>query len=178
MTNKICSVEGCNNMNYGFGMCRLHFRRFRRTGSTNAKPVTTHGKSKTLTYKVWANMLFRCNNVRAVNYEYYGGKGIKVCERWKSFENFLSDMGEKPTPQHQIDRIDSDKNYEPNNCRWVMPVINIRNRRHTKLNEGDIIKIKSLLKINVAQKIIAKDFNVAPSTITSIKQGRFWQDAQ
>jgi hypothetical protein len=74
-------------------------------------------------------MLGRCRNPQGENWENYGGRGIKVCERWLSYPNFLADMGRKPTPAHSIDRIDVDGNYEPNNCRWATPKEQMQNRR-------------------------------------------------
>lgn len=78
-----------------------------------------HGWSNTPTYKVWSSMHGRCSDPRNNSYKYYGAKGIEVCERWKSFENFLEDMGERPSMDHQIDRRDPAGNYEPSNCRWI-----------------------------------------------------------
>lgn len=79
-------------------------------------------------YLVWHSMRFRCNDPRAGSYKYYGGRGIKVCERWeKSFANFFSDMGARPSNEHSIDRIDSNGNYEPSNCRWATLAVQAKN---------------------------------------------------
>lgn len=94
---------------------------------------TTHGMSYTKTYKSWRSLKLRCLNTKAYNYHIYGGRGITVCDRWlNSFENFLLDMGERPNGT-QIDRIDSNKGYSPDNCRWVTPKQNARNKRNNRI---------------------------------------------
>ena len=87
----------------------------------------THGKSQTPTYKIWKAMRARCSTVK--KYE-----GITVCKRWDSYDNFLLDMGERPSVKHSIDRIDNSGNYEPSNCRWATNDIQTANQNLKKTN--------------------------------------------
>lgn len=93
----------------------------------------SHGLSYTPEYRAWQTMRLRCTNPANAAYPDYGGRGIKVCERWlNDVAAFVADMGPKPSPLHEIDRRDNDGHYEPGNCRWVLRKINDRNRRNNR----------------------------------------------
>ena len=105
------------------------------------KSFTTlrHGHAKRTgfspTYISWVGMMQRCNYVGHAKYALYGGRGITVCERWHEFENFLADMGERPIGK-SLDRIDSNKGYSPENCRWSTKSEQMRNTRRALTFEG------------------------------------------
>lgn len=81
-------------------------------------------------HMIWTAMKQRCSNPKATGYQHYGGRGIKMCERWeRSFEAFLEDVGPRPSSKFEIDRIDNDGDYEPSNCRWTTRTAQMRNTR-------------------------------------------------
>jgi hypothetical protein len=90
-----------------------------------------HGESnKKLEYFIWKNLKKRCNNPNNKKYKDYGGRGIKVCNEWiNSYEQFIKDMGYKPSKEYSIDRINVNGNYEPSNCRWATPEQQANNKR-------------------------------------------------
>ena len=98
--------------------------------------MRTHGMSSTATYRVWRGLLSRCRNPSVKGYKDYGGRGIKVCDRWLSFESFLQDMGKRPAGK-SIDRIDPNGDYEPNNCRWATADEQQSNKRSNVFVEID-----------------------------------------
>ena len=122
------------------------------------RTMTKHGMYQSATYGIWEGVIARCKNPNNHAYRYYGGRGITVCDRWESFENFLTDMGERPG-RKTIDRIDTNGNYEPGNCRWATMKEQRRNCRNTVFYE-----------YNGQKKILpdwAEEFGVNMGTVRS-----------
>ena len=91
----------------------------------------THGRTNTPEFYIWRSMKARCYNPNSQSYKRYGARGIEVCEEWiNSFETFFNDMGERPKPTFQLDRIDNEGDYFPSNCRWVSAIENGSNREN------------------------------------------------
>jgi hypothetical protein len=101
---------------------------FRRENSR--KLNTTHGDSTTVEYEAWCGMKRRCTKSDEPDWKLYGGRGIKVCDEWiNDYPAFLAHIGRRPSPEHSIDRIDNDGNYEPGNVRWATPKEQRNNQR-------------------------------------------------
>lgn len=98
----------------------------------------SHGRSGTPIYRVYYAMVQRCTDAKARSYPRYGGRGIRVCERWlESFDAFLADVGDRPSPLHEIERIDNDGHYEPGNVTWATRTQQQRNTSRNRVVEAD-----------------------------------------
>lgn len=96
------------------------------------KMATTHGMTNTTEHRIWRGLFSRCEIPTDKAYKNYGGRGIKVCERWRDFVNFYADMGPRPSSKHSLDRIDGNGDYEPGNCRWATSAEQNSNSRRNR----------------------------------------------
>jgi len=103
----------------------------------SSKYIYRWPQEKRRIFWVWAAMVKRCNNPKTHQFADYGGRGITVAPEWRSFDQFLADMGMRPTPKHTLDRIDNDKGYQPGNCVWSTRGVQAKNkRRYTRNDES------------------------------------------
>jgi hypothetical protein len=126
-------------------------------------------------------MRARCNNPRSADYSYYGGRGISICKRWDSFENFAADMGPHPGKGWTLDRINNNGNYEPANCRWATRAMQSRNRRTTKLTSEKVTYIRRRYVRGVNQvdtgnsAVLAIELGVSQVEILNVARRAFWK---
>lgn len=130
----------------------------------------THGMSRTPTWRSWSCMLTRCRNPCASDYQRYGGRGITVCDRWRSFENFFTDMGERPEGK-TLDRINNNGNYEPGNCRWATPSEQSQNKRKTVIRKTlphQHIQIRWLSEMGWNHGELGQQFGISRTSVRNI----------
>ena len=123
--------------------------------------------SKTRLYKIWKGMNTRCYNSHCKPYKNYGGRGIKICDRWLKFENFRDDMISTYRNNLSIERINNDGDYEANNCRWITLLEQVKNKRMQKLNKDKVKEIRLKYKFGNG-KFLAKEYGVCPAVISEV----------
>lgn len=130
------------------------------------------GSCRTVEYRVWERMKARCYDAKRRGFANYGGRGIKVCERWRGdFAAFLADMGRRPSAEHSLDRIDVDGDYEPGNCRWATDKEQRRNKRVTMYVErgGILVRLVDLCEeLGLNRQNVASRLRVGWSLIDAI----------
>jgi hypothetical protein len=128
-------------------------------------------------YQTWLNMRRRCSDVTFDAYPHYGGRGIKVCECWRgSFASFLLDMGERPGPEYEVDRKNSDGDYSPENCRWATRTAQMRNSSQSKLTIERAREIRRLRTQGWTYKALAGRFGIDQSNVGLIVKGKAWKE--
>ncbi len=140
-----------------------------------------HGMRKSPEYRSWCHMKERCLNENCKDYYNYGKRGIIICDEWiDSFERFYKYMGNKPSPIHSLDRIDSDGNYEPSNCKWSTPTEQSQNRLSNKIkNKAEADKIRKMhTSGNYTHKELAKIYNCTQSNINDLLNNKTWYKSE
>ncbi len=155
-------------------------------GCWHREQVTKHGYSKEPLWAVWKTMLARCHNPKHKSYPNYGGRGISVCDRWRSsYSNFKQDMGDRPEGM-TLDRIDVNGPYAPENCRWATQKQQMRNTRTNRrfsfrgelLTLGEIAELLNICQKSLASRISLYEMTLEEATSVPIGQARKYKEAK
>ncbi len=150
--------------------CKEMFRR----GELKIPSFSKHNLSKDKSYPTWNSMMNRCYNLNNKGYHNYGGRGIGVCEEWKDPINFKKWFDCNFIKNCSVDRVDTNGNYDPKNCRFATNYEQMRNRRDTKINNFIVRVVKKMNQEKIPQSKIAKIFDMSKPTINKIVLGYRW----
>ena len=139
----------------------------------------THGcaqrGNKTSEYMAWQNMKGRCLNDKIPTFKRYGGRGISICARWvDSFENFINDMGLKPSCDHSLDRIDNNENYSPANCKWSTQKEQVNNREMSIKHKGELA-IEASQRLNGSMSLVSSRLKKGWDMEKAFNHPRIWK---
>lgn len=154
-----------------------HCDRCKRRHKTNQVRERRHRSMREQLRSSWSAMMYRCYSGNAKSsFRWYGARGIAVCDRWHSFENFAVDMSPRP-PGMSLDRIDANGDYSPDNCRWATQAQQVRTQRRTTIDAVDVQQIRWLLGDGgFSGTDVAKAFSIGRSAVAHIKSRRSWAD--
>jgi hypothetical protein len=146
----------------------LHFQ--------NPEVLTIHGLSRTKAYSIWYGMMNRCYKPNIRSYRFYGARGITVCDEWKNVEIFTEWFNKNYSEGLTIERVDYNKGYSPENCTFIIPAAQARNRRSTKINIEIARKIRTLYTKGLSQMEITRELHLPLHTIHEVVRGKTWKD--
>lgn len=172
----LCCIKGCAKPVRSVFFCASHYAKWNRHGHPLGVVIgERHGDSQSKEFKAWLAMRKRCLYPKSPNWSDYGGRGIKVCSRWRySYQAFLDDMGRCPRGA-TLDRIDPDGDYTPKNCRWLPRERQASNRRNVLLTEADVREIRRRRDAGEPVTEIALDFPATYQVVYAAASRKSWK---
>ena len=178
---RICSIPGCGRNYDAKGLCVTHYARLYRYKTPLDKPIPLRllwGKREPILYSTWSGMIGRCENPKNIAFKNYGGRGITMCSDWRNSPSVFIEWSKVNGHQAglSIDRINNDKGYSPENCRWVDRKTQNRNTRKVRLGADKLPEILALRAKGLSQEKIGKLYDVKQAAISKLLLRKTWVD--